>query len=93
MWCLEQSLPVIIYILLIILIVVLIAFIVKAYYMLNKVDKVIDHVKERLNSLENLFSMIDNVTDSFASMSNKIVGMLTMGVSKLFKKKEDDKNE
>lgn len=93
MSCFEQSLPVIIYLLLIILIIVLIVVLIKAYFVLHRVDKVVDNVNEKVNSLENLFSVIDNATDTFALISDKVVGAITLGISKLFRKKEDDKDE
>lgn len=93
MSCFEQSLPIIVYFLLIILVIVLIVVLVRAFFVLNKVDKMIDNVNDKINSLENLFSIIDGATDTFALISDKIVGFISAGIGKLFKKKEEDKNE
>lgn len=93
MSCLEQTLPIIIYILLIILLIVLIVFLVRSLVLLGKVDRVIDNVEDKVNRLEGFFSVIDNATDVFAMMSDKLVGFVVGGIHKLFKKKEEKKDE
>lgn len=93
MSCFEQSLPIIVYLLLILLVIVLIIVLVRAFFVLNKVDKMVDNVNDRINSLESLFSIIDGATDTFALISDKLVGLVSTGIGKLFKKKEEDKNE
>jgi len=91
--CFEQSLPIIIYLLLIILIIVLIIVLMKSYYTLNKVNKLIDNVNDKVGSLGNVLNILDNATDTFSLMSDKMVGLVVSGVQKIFKKrgeKEED---
>lgn len=88
-----SMLSVIVYVLLIILILVAIAVLVRTFFTLKKVDKLIESANERVDSLENLFSVMDSATDAFAFLSEKLVGLFTNAVSKIFKGKEDKKDE
>jgi hypothetical protein len=87
--CLEMALPIIIYLLLIILIVVFIMVLVKSYNTLGRVNKLIDNVNDRVGSLENVLNILDNATDTFSHLSDKLVGLIIGGVQKIFKKKGD----
>lgn len=91
--CLEQTLPIIIYILLIILLIVLIIFLIRSLALLGKVDRVVNDVSDKVNRLEGLFSVIDNATDVFAMMGDKVVGLIVGGIGRLFKKKEEKEDE
>lgn len=93
MSCLSESLPIIIYMLLIILLIVLIVFLIKSIFLLGKVDRIVDDAMDKVNRLEGLFSVIDNATDMFAMMGDKVVGLIVGGIGRLFKKKEEKKNE
>lgn len=93
MSCLEQTLPIIIYILLIILLIVLIIFLIRSLFLLEKVDHVVETIEDKVNRLEGLFGVIDNATDVFAMMGDKLVGLIVGGIGRLFKKKEEEKNE
>lgn len=87
------TLSVIVYVLLIILILVAIAVLVRTFFTLKKVDKLIESANERVDSLENLFSIMDSATDTFAFLSEKLVSVFTGAVSRLFKRKEGKKDE
>lgn len=91
--CLAQSLPIIIYILLIILLIVLIIFLIKSLILLNKVDRVVEDVSDKVSRLNGLFGVMDHVTDAFALMGDKVVAFIVGGIGKLFKKKEEKKDE
>lgn len=93
MECLSQTFPVIIDFLLIILLVVLIFILIRFAFTLQKIDKLIDDVQIKINSLQNVFDIIDHTTDYFSLMSDKIIGFVMNGISKLFKRKEDEKSE
>lgn len=94
MGCFSQTLPVIIYILLIILIVVSIVVLIRSFITLQKFDKLIENANSKIDSLQNLCNIIDSASDTFAMVSDKIVGLVVGGISKIFnKKKEDDRDE
>ena len=63
-----------------------------------KVEKVVDDVNTKVQSLNGFFAAIDFTTDKIASLSDSLVSLLTAGVVKIiniFKKgkKEDEKDE
>jgi len=93
-------LPIIIYILLIILLVIGIILGIKSISTIKKVEKVVDDVNEKVESLNGLFQIIDFTTDKIVSLTDKVIDGVSTLASKIFfsrklkrNKKEDDKNE
>ena len=72
-------LPIIIYILLIILLVIGIILGIKSIITINKVEKVVDDVNEKVESLNGLFQIVDFTTDKLVSITDKVID----GVSSL----------
>lgn len=98
---LQELLPIIIYFLLIILLIVGIILFIKAISALSKVEKVVDDVNQKVQSLNGFFSVIDFATDKIVSVSDRLIEFIFNSFSKLFKKskkkniekEEEDKNE
>ncbi len=91
-----QFLPIIIYILLIIILVIGIIFGIKSIITLNKVEKVVEDVNTKVQSLNSFFGIIDFTTDKIALITDRVVEMVSNFFAKIFignKKKGDDKNE
>ena len=89
-------LPIIIYILLIILLVVGIILGVNAVITVKKVEKVVDDVNDKVESLNGLFQIIDFTTDKLVGLTDKVVDGVSTLVSKLFfrkKKKIEEDSE
>ena len=86
-------LQILVYILLIALIIIFIILGIKVINMLSKVDKVIDDVEDRIHKTDNMFSLIDRVTDYTSNISDKVIGGIFNFVSSIFKKKGNDKYE
>lgn len=93
MYFLQEFLPIIIYILLIILLVVGIILGVKAIQALGKVEKVVDDVNKKVESLNGFFSIIDFTTDKIVAISDRVIDFLTSAFSKVFSKKKRSKKE
>lgn len=89
----SDVLPVILYILGSILLVVLIILGVKLINTLNKIENVVDDISKKANSLNGLFSIIDNMTDKLALLSNKMVDGVAFIIKRLFKPKKRKENE
>lgn len=89
-----QFLPIIIYILLIIILVIGIILGVKSIITINKVEKVVDDVNDKVQSLNGVFSIIDFTTDKLALVTDKLVEGIGGLFSKLFlgKKKGEEEN-
>lgn len=87
-------LPIIIYILLIIILIIGIILGIKGVITLKKVEKVVDDVNEKVESLNGLFHIVDFTTDKIVSISDKVVDGLSAVASKLFfRKKKNGKEE
>lgn len=89
-------LPLVIYILLIILLVVGIVLGIKTIITMNKVEKIVEDVNEKVASLNPLFNIIDFTTDKIASFTDRVVDAASSIFGKLFlkgKKKEDKEDE
>ena len=89
-------LPLVIYILLIILLLVGIILGIKTIITMNKVEKVVDNVNEKVESLNNVFNLIDFTTDKLAAFTDRIVDIAGTIFSKLLfkkKRKKDDYEE
>ena len=89
-------LPIIIYLLLIVVLVILIILGVQSINAMKKVNKVVDDVNNKVESLHGLFSIIDYTADMLSSLSDRLVDGVSGIVAKLFsrkKKKEDDDYE
>lgn len=95
---LKSVLPVILYFVLIILVIVLIIFLIRTLATVKKVNKTIDDVNDKLAKLDKAVSLVDGVADFISSISDKVVGTISSGITSLFKrknkkKKGEDENE
>lgn len=93
-------LPIVIYILLIIFLIIGIILGVKLIITLNKVEKVVEDVNDKVQTLNGFFHIIDYTTDKIALATDKVVdGVASLFNKLLFKKKkkklkkESDENE
>ena len=86
-------LPIIIYVLLIILLVIGIILGIKSIITINKVEKVVDDVNEKVESLNGLFQIVDFTTDKPVAITDKVVDGLSSFASKLFFRKKNKKRE
>jgi len=87
-------LPIIIYILLIILLIIGIILGIKSIITIKKVEKVVDDVNEKVESLNGLFHIVDFTTDKIVMLTDKVIDGLSGFASKIFfkhkrKNKED----
>ena len=71
--------------------VILIILGIKAIQMMDKMDRIIDNIEDKVNSLNGMFAVINKTTDSIDLISSKVVGVVTNTIGRLFrrKKKED----
>ncbi len=83
-----EFLPIIIYILLIIILIIGIVLAIKCLITLDKVEKVVDNVNEKVKSLDGLFHIIDTTTDKIVLVADKVVEGITSLVVNLFQSKK-----
>lgn len=84
---LEFFLPIVINLLLIILLIVGIILGVRLIKTINKVDRVVEDVNDKVQSLNGLFSIIDFTTDKIVSITDMITDGISGLIGKMFKRK------
>lgn len=88
-----EYLPVVIYFLLIALLIVLIILGVKLIGTVTKVDKIVDNINEKMESINPIFHLIDFATDRIASLSDTFIDYFTNILGKLIGRKGKDKKD
>lgn len=76
-----------------ILLVFLIILVVKLIGAVNHVNDVMDELHTRLGKLDQMFRVVDMVTDNMAMVSDKVVDGISYLIRKIFYKKENGKEE
>lgn len=83
-----RFLPLVIYILLIALLIIGIILGIKTIITMGKVEKVVDNVNDKVESLNSIFNIIDFTTDKIATFTDKVVEVVGNLFGKLsFRKK------
>ncbi len=93
---LQTFLPIVIYFLLIILLIIGIILGIRSIQTINKVDKVVDDVNNKVQSLNGFFNIIDFTTDKIVSITDKVVDGVSGLIGNVFKRrhtKNDDEEE
>ena len=83
-------LPVIFYTLLSILIVVAIILLYKLTITVDKANVVLDDIYGKVKKLDNLFEIIDKSADTINTVTDKITGIISNSIMKVFKKRKED---
>lgn len=90
---LNLFLPMILYVVAIILLIILIILGIKCIEILNKIDRVMDNIEEKVNTFNGAISIISKVSDGIANISDSAIFGITSAMSKIFnrfKSKEED---
>ncbi len=90
---LNTFLPIVIFILLIILLIIGIILGIRAIQTLNKVDKVVDDVNDKVQSLNGFFNLVDFTTDKIVSITDKVVDGISGLIGNVFKRKHTNEDE
>ena len=89
---LDVVLPVILYIVAIILLIVLIFVGLRLIKILDKVDRVVDNVEEKINTFDSALSVMKRTADGIANISDSFIFGISSTISKVFRKfKKEDK--
>lgn len=91
---LNAVLPIFVYLLLIALLVVGIILGIKLIITLDKVNEIVDDVKDKVDSLNSVFRVINGIGDKFTLLSSKVTDTVVSLISKIGnsrrRKDEDD---
>ncbi len=71
-----------------VLVVFLIVGSIKLLYTIDKMNVLLNDIERKLKSVNGVFTAIDTVTDTVATIGETIVGKALFMVEKLFKKKK-----
>ena len=86
--------PIILYMLLSILVVFVIVFVYKLTKTLDKANAVLDDIETKVHKLDNLFEIIDKSADTISLLTDRLSGIISSSILKIFKKRrKDDYNE
>ncbi len=81
----------VIYILCSISLIVLIFLGIKAIITLTKFDKLVDDISEKSKKIDGAFNMVDKLTDTVSSVSDRFIGLIFNGVTGIAKKVKKNK--
>ena len=70
----------------ILLLVVGIILGIRLIQVMDKADRILDNVEDKVNTLNGIFSVIDKATSGLDIIGNKFIGMFTDVLAKLFKR-------
>jgi len=84
MEALAAVLPIIIYFLLIILLIVVIILGIKLIITIDKVNVIAEDIREKVDSLNNIFGLVNFASDKLSYLSNKVVDKVMSLVNKVF---------
>lgn len=90
---LSEALPILIYVLLAVLLVYIIILVSKLIKTVDKTNSILDDIEEKSQSLNNLFYMIDSVSDTIASINEKVVDRVIGLIKKIFIRKKGKEDE
>ena len=81
---LKEVLPIFIYILLIALLIIGIIIGIKLIITMNKVEKVVDNVEQKINSLNGLFNIIEVTSGKITGVYERVIDFVGGIIDRLF---------
>lgn len=86
-----EFLQILLYVLGSILLFVLIILTVKLIMSIDRVNAILDDIEDKMKTVDEVFAVVDKITDSFSLMSDRIVDGLASVISNLFTTKKKTK--
>ena len=90
---LNVFLPITLYIVAIITLIIIMVLGIKLIGVLNKIERVVDNVEEKVNSLNLAFSIIDKATEGITTIGNTVLGAVNKAVTKVFNRKNENEED
>ena len=79
--------------LLIVLVIIAIILALKMFDTLTRIDKVLENAEKKLESLDNVFSLVDIASDKLMIVTDTFVSSIIGFIKGIFEKKGKDKDE
>lgn len=89
---LNAILPILLYVVAIVLLVILIIIGIRVLEMLNRVDKIITDVEDKVDSFNGAISTMNKAVNGIASISDSVIFGVTTAISKMFNKKHKEED-
>ena len=86
-----EVLPIILYVLGAVLLVALIVLTIKLIYSVERINVLLDGVEKKMKTIDKIFGAVDNVADSFAALSDRVVDSVAKIINKVFGRKKKRK--
>ena len=93
MMFLSQVLPIIVYVLLIVFLVISIIIGIKLIITMNKVDKIITNVEDKINTFNGVFSIIEMASGRITGVYERIIDFIGGMIDRLFLSRSNGKEE
>lgn len=88
-----EVLPIILYVLGAVLLVALIVLTIKLIYSVERINVLLDGVERKMKTVDKIFGAVDNVADSFAALSDRVVDGIAGLINKVFSGRKKKKRE
>jgi len=86
-----EFLQILLYVLGSIFLITLIILTIKLIMSIDRVNAILDDVEDKMKTIDEVFSVVDKITDSVSLMSDRIVDGLAGIISKIFTTKKKSK--
>lgn len=90
---LNAFLPIILYIFGIVLLIVLIILGIRLIQTIDRANRLLDDVEQKVSSLNGFFHIVDTITDNLAFLSDKVVDTVSGFITKIFKRKKKEEED
>lgn len=90
---LNEFLPILLYVFGIAALIVLIVLGIRLIKTVDRVNRVLDDVEEKMNTLNRVFHLIDTITDNMSFLSDRIITAISNGIAKIFKRKKKEEED
>lgn len=90
---LNAFLPILLYIFGIVLLIVLIILGIRLIQTIDRANRLLDDVEDKVNSLNGFFHIVDTITDNLAFLSDRVVGTISGFISKIFRRKKKEEED
>ena len=85
-----EVLPMIVYLLLIVFLIVLIVLGIKMIFVVDKTDKLLEDVQNKVSSLDNIFKLIDFTSSKLTTSVTSLIDTIFGFVKKIFNKRKEE---
>lgn len=87
---LNAFLPILLYIFGIALLIVLIVLGIRLIQTVDRTNRLLDDIEQKVSTLNGFFALIDTVTDNLSFLSDKVIDTISNVITGIFKRKKKE---